>query len=63
LKTRGTGGIPIAVTAHARESTLMVENFANLDNDPLTGRIIGCAIEVHRALGPALLESANAIPL
>lgn len=26
--------------------------------DPLTDRIIGCAIEVHRALGPGLLESA-----
>ena len=26
--------------------------------DPLTGAIIGCAIEVHRALGPGLLESA-----
>jgi len=26
--------------------------------DPLTARIIGCAIEVHRALGPGLLESA-----
>jgi GxxExxY protein len=26
--------------------------------DPLTERIIGCAIEVHRALGPGLLESA-----
>ena len=25
--------------------------------DPLTGRIIGCAIEVHRFLGPGLLES------
>ena len=25
--------------------------------DPLTGRVIGCAIEVHRALGPGLLES------
>lgn len=24
----------------------------------LTGRIIGCAIRVHRALGPGLLESA-----
>ncbi len=24
----------------------------------LTERIIGCAIEVHRALGPGLLESA-----
>jgi GxxExxY protein len=29
-----------------------------LDRDPLTQRIIGLAIEVHRALGPGLLESA-----
>lgn len=28
------------------------------DNDPLTRRIISCAIEVHRTLGPGLLESA-----
>jgi GxxExxY protein len=28
------------------------------DNDPLTQSIIGCAIEVHRTLGPGLLESA-----
>ena len=27
-------------------------------DDPLTGRIIGAAIEVHRRLGPGLLESA-----
>ena len=26
-------------------------------HDPLTGRVIGCAIEVHRSLGPGLLES------
>jgi GxxExxY protein len=26
--------------------------------DPLTERIIGCAVEVHRQLGPGLLESA-----
>ena len=26
--------------------------------DPLTEQIIGCAIKVHRALGPGLLESA-----
>ena len=25
--------------------------------DPYTGKIIGCAIEVHRVLGPGLLES------
>ena len=28
------------------------------DQDPLTERIIGCAIEVHRHLGAGLLESA-----
>ena len=27
------------------------------DHDPLTERIIGCAIAVHRAIGPGLLES------
>ena len=29
-----------------------------MERDPLTEQIIGCAIEVHRALGPGLLESA-----
>ena len=29
-----------------------------MQRDPLTERIIGAAIEVHRALGPGLLESA-----
>jgi len=29
-----------------------------MENDPLTKRIIGAAIEVHRHLGPGLLESA-----
>ena len=27
------------------------------DHDPLTQRIIGCAIAVHRTLGPGLVES------
>lgn len=27
-------------------------------NDPLTQKVIGCAIEVHRELGPGLLENA-----
>jgi GxxExxY protein len=31
---------------------------ATFQNDPLTERIIGVAIEVHRHLGPGLLESA-----
>jgi len=29
-----------------------------VDRDPLTERVIGAAIEVHRAVGPGLLESA-----
>ncbi len=28
------------------------------DNNKLTEQIIGCAIKIHRALGPGLLESA-----
>lgn len=28
-----------------------------MTNDPLTQKVIGCAIEVHRNLGPGLLES------
>jgi GxxExxY protein len=29
-----------------------------IDNDPLTEKVIGLAIDVHRQLGPGLLESA-----
>jgi GxxExxY protein len=29
-----------------------------LDINELTGKVIGCAIEVHRSLGPGILESA-----
>ena len=29
-----------------------------MEKDPLTGQIIGLAIEVHRVLGSGLLESA-----
>ena len=29
-----------------------------MEFDDLSNRVIGCAIEVHRALGPGLLESA-----
>ena len=28
-----------------------------MEFDPLSDRVIGCAIEVHRLLGPGLLES------
>ncbi|HYE85319.1 MAG TPA: GxxExxY protein [Vicinamibacterales bacterium] len=33
------------------------------ERDPLTERIIGSAIEVHRRLGPGLLESAYEVAL
>lgn len=29
-----------------------------MDNDLLTQKVIGCAIEVHKTLGPGLLESS-----
>ena len=29
-----------------------------MENNELTGKIIGAAIDVHKALGPGLLESA-----
>ena len=28
-----------------------------MKKDPFTGKVVGCAIEVHRVLGPGLLES------
>ena len=33
------------------------ENTESTEKDPLTAKVIGCAIEVHRTLGPGLLES------
>ena len=39
-----------------QESISLTEN---AEADPLTGSIIGAAIEVHRHLGPGLLESAE----
>jgi GxxExxY protein len=36
------------------ENTVSTEG--NAEKDPFTGRVIACAIEVHRVLGPGLLE-------
>ena len=32
-----------------------------MGKNPLTDKVIGCAIEVHRILGPGLLESRSPI--
>jgi GxxExxY protein len=34
-----------------------------VNRNPLVEKVIGCAIEVHRAIGPGLLESAYAVCL
>ena len=36
----------------------MSKSAQELEKDPLTDKVIGFAIEVHRGLGPGLLESA-----
>lgn len=33
-------------------------SFSHFSEDELANKVIGCAIEVHRALGPGLLENA-----
>jgi GxxExxY protein len=38
------------------EGTVSTED--GREKDPFTGKVIACAIEVHRVLGPGLLESA-----
>ena len=38
-------------------SEFMNINSHSNGRDPLSGTVIGCALEVHRALGPGLLES------
>ena len=43
--------LPRVITKLHQENRIMIEN-------ELSNKIIGCAIEVHRQLGPGLLESA-----
>ena len=42
----------------SRLSALVVKTKKMVENDLLTEKIIGAAIEVHRVVGPGLLESA-----
>ena len=43
-------------TEEAQRDTEKIQN--NMDVNEITEKIIGCAIEVHKYLGPGLLESA-----
>jgi GxxExxY protein len=45
------------------ESVVEMEYSSASSTDRLTGAIIGCAIEVHRTLGPGLLESTYEVCL
>jgi len=45
------------MTAHAVQAQKRREGQGSAEYDPLTSKIIGAAIEVHRHLGPGLLES------
>lgn len=40
-----------------KKALITTEHTENVENDPFTRKIISCAIEVHRILGPGLLES------
>jgi len=58
-------GKPVFLTTEAQRtqrSTLSARHYGGkllkMDINHLTGQIIGAAIEVHKALGPGLLESA-----
>ena len=54
-----TKEMTIVGMSHVADSTTEVTEITERGNDSaLTGKIIGVAIEVHRALGPGLLESA-----
>lgn len=46
------------ITTEITEITEITEGTENMDVNQVSEEIIGAAIEVHRALGPGLLESA-----
>jgi GxxExxY protein len=45
-------------TAEGTEKPQRKNNNINMENNEITEKIIGCAIKVHKELGPGLLESA-----
>ena len=45
-------------TSKTQDELISTATQPTVERDPLTERIIGCALEVHRHLGPGLLESA-----
>ena len=49
----GVGELTTESTEHTEKTEVEMEQ------DPFTGRIIGCVIEVHRLLGPGLLINFN----
>jgi len=69
--TRGPGGpaSPVATGGRQAPASLLVsplqlrEDMADLRRDPIVSEIIAAAIEVHRRLGPGLLESTYQVCL
>jgi GxxExxY protein len=54
---RGSIAVPFAEGPQEKERETHTTTYHG-ERDPFTGQIIGLAIEVYRALGPGLLESA-----
>jgi GxxExxY protein len=45
-----------AEIAEAQSDRIIKSNMATFKNDPLSYKVIGCALEVYKTLGPGLLE-------
>ena len=60
MRRRATPGPSYTLVRHLRDvkQTTKDTKSTKMEFDDLSNRVIGCAIEVHRQLGPGLLESA-----